>query len=687
MAADITYTKTTRGQSAFVKKLPDSVGQVLVAIEGGLTEEQILAKLHNVSESAFREAMTWLLEGGFVRIVDSEPFVISQPSPITGDAIQVQEISIDEFDALSNAVVANEKSEGKTVGADDVFNIFAQAATNKPTNVKKKSKAEKEKARREAIETTKRITAAKAEEKARLSAETEAQKQAEVMAKKERWAKLKAEAEKKAAADKRLLTEASALARTEERERIQSAEKAHTERLVQLKAEAKAQAELEAELTAIATVKKQIKLQRLAKEVCSKMRLKQGVLSLFAAIKSLIIFGFVGLCLLIAAAHVINLNRLANPIEKTASQKLQDDVNVAAVYIRLFPKPHLLLKKVSISSVNYAEKIRIYPNLTNLKNKFVNVFDKSDSTPYEFTSLNIEGLTIKQKELVHVRSWARAIANNQPFIFHRLVVEDLSLKMNGLSLPLLQADISLSQTDAFKSAVFYTKEKNFNLIVHDVNGDYLIDIDATNWRPPLSPPLSLTSLNATGVVKNNDLTFSSITGRLYGGTFSAKLQTNLSSPRLATKGSFKLNGVVLNSFADDTRINAIVTGDLDSRGSFSFNINQFTNTINSAIVDASFGVKGGVLHKIDIAEAMRSKNINGSTNFTTLTGKLLLKNNRYQLTDLHLQDNQLQVYGQATISADQQVSATVSSVIAIQNNPISTDLVIEGSINSLRLIQ
>ena len=41
MVANITYTKTTRGQRAFIKGLPDAAGQVLMVIDGDLTEEEI----------------------------------------------------------------------------------------------------------------------------------------------------------------------------------------------------------------------------------------------------------------------------------------------------------------------------------------------------------------------------------------------------------------------------------------------------------------------------------------------------------------------------------------------------------------------------------------------------------------------------------------------------------------------
>ena len=83
---------------------------------------------------------------------------------------------------------------------------------------------------------------------------------------------------------------------------------------------------------------------------------------------------------------------------------------------------------------------------------------------------------------------------------------------------------------------------------------------------------------------------------------------------------------------------------------------------------------------------MRTQHISGTTSFVTLTGTASLNNSRLELNNLILQNKQLQAYGKATVSSDQQVSASVASTIAIQNNPISANLMIAGPINALRLI-
>jgi hypothetical protein len=643
MVANITYTKTTRGEQALIKELPEAVGQVLTIMNGDLTEEELLAKLQHLSDSAFRDAMTWLLEGGFIKLTDTEPFSFTQPDAAALSAIQVQEISIDEFDATTNAI-----------------------------------ETDKEKTRLKAIERAKQISAAKAKEIAKLNAETEVKKKTEVIAKKEEWARIKTEAENKAEA--------------QEKQRSEAEEKMKAAKWVQLKAEAKEKAEVEAKQQAIIKAAEQIKRQRLANKARSKNLIKQWLVKLFNGIKVLFFAVFFGLCLLVIVAHFVNIPVVANQLEKIGSERIQNNINIQSAHVWLFPRPHLLLKNISITDATHiqtnihAKKVRIYPNVTNLKEKIIGLFTTPNKDPYKIQLVQIESLGIAQKDLSHLLTWGKLLSDSQEYSLHQLAFEDLSLQITGLTLPPLYIDVFLNSTNTLRLATIHTIEKDFNLIINGINGDYLMDVDANNWRAPFSPFPAFTQLNATGVIKNDELTFSSIAAQLYGGNLTAKLSTNLISPKLVSTGSFKLDGLMMNKLANGLKFDPAVTGTLTSRGDFSVDIDQTSNKIHLYRLDATFNVQNGVIKKIDIVEAMRTKNINGSTNFSKLTGNVSMRNQNYQFNQLFLQDNQLQAHGQVDISANQQVSASISSSIALQDNPIDADLIIEGPITALKLI-
>lgn len=659
MASDFTYTKTVRGGRALITELPDVAGQVLGIINGHLTEQQILAKLDNVNNTAFLDAMTWLLEGGFIKLIDTESFASSTSNIMRTSAIQVDEISIDEFDALAGGVINNQNDWEKVA----------------EESIQTELRARKEKDRLETIETAKRIKAAKSEEIARLNAETEIQKKAEVIAKKKEWARIKTQTD---TSSKKTKNPASKISQKEK----------ELDAWTQLKIAAKAKAEEDKKLAAIAETAEEIKRQRLANKTWQKSRFRQGILFLFGGIKTMVKFIVVVLCLTVLGAHYVNIPMLASSIEESLLEKTQQKVNIQSAHIWLFPKPHLLLKAVDLadSSTTNVQKVRVYPDLKHLKNKLISLLAIPDKTPYLIHSIKVEGLSMTQSDFFHVTNWQKAISNSQDYVIQHLVFEDINLDMQGLSLPTLQANINLNTANKVKQATLYTKDKKVNLVITAVNTNYLVKIDAVNWQVPLAPFPTFRTLQGNGAINNGLLTFPNLTGQLYDGRINANVETNLVSSALATKGSFTIDKMLIDKMENDLNLNSIINGSLSSKGTFSFAMNHAKQTTNRLKLNATFNVNNGTLKTIDITEAMRTQHINGTTPFITLAGTASLIDNRLQLNKLTLQAKQLQAFGQATISADQQVSASVSYTIAIQNNPISANLMIAGPINALRLI-
>ena len=688
MTADITYTKTNRGERAFIKQLPDAVGQVLTVMVANSTEEEIFAKLQDVNLQAFKNAMTWLLEGGFIKLMDAKSF--SNPNTIAPilDAIQVHEISIDEFTNSVTPTKEEEVEQAKTIENKEkleaISNTLKEAkkktAEREVAKLKAETDAKKEQERLQAIEDAKLAIANKAKEASLLKVEAEAKARAEIDAKKEEWARLKTEAKEKAEAESRRKANIEA----QKKEKTKAEEKIKAKRWAQLKQEAKEKAEEKTRLQKLAKAEAEVRQQRKVSNARSKSRIKNWFASLLQAIKSLFVFTAAVLCILLIAAHFINIPMLVSPLEKIVSSHIQEPVKVQSVHVWLYPKPHLLLKDLTIddSPAITAQKLRIYPDYINLKKKFYDHL----TAPYVIQSLQVEGLAMAQEDLAHINTWAKAPSEQSQYQINKIVFKNTALHLNSAQLPLLDGEALLDTTGVLTQASLQSAKKDFRLNAQHLNGNYLIDINANNWQAPFYPRPIFTKLDATGVIKNSVLTLSSITGSFSGGKLTGTLETNLASPTFASKGDFNLSDYVIKDASNDLELNKTVTGVLNSRGYFSFGFDHELNTIKNTNLNAAFTVRNGELKRVDIAEAMRNHNLNGSTSFTKLTGNLSLNNKRYQLTKLSLQDNQLQATGQVSLSADKQVSATLSSNIAMPNNEISANLTIKGPLTALKLI-
>ncbi|MGJ8620616.1 MAG: hypothetical protein ACSHWN_09805, partial [Methylophilaceae bacterium] len=586
------------------------------------------------------------------------------------------------------------------------------------------AKAEKEAREKEEAEAKAKAVAA---ENARKEAEAKrkAEEKAEAKAKKEEKTKRKAEekaaAEEKARLEKEEKEKQAAIAKAEkevrDKEEAKAKEKSHQESLEKARiealdrAEARAVAELEAEkrvlekaaakeqarleslakkeeraqLKAELKAKAQIKRQKLMKNLLTFMPSKRWLTSIFNSIKPISIFALGVLLLLIIAAQFINMRILINPIEKIAKKNIQDEVNIKSVNISLFPSPHFLLGDITIadSKTINAKKIRIYPDLMNLKDKLLH----HSNTPYAIETVDLEGFNIAQKDIPRIVSWAGASSRNQQLRIKKLTLSKLSINLNVIQLPYFDGEVTLDDAGLLQQATFSNEKKNLNLSIEDINNQYLLNIEGIRWRSPIAPHPILTKLNAKGSISNDVLLLTSINSDLYNGSLSAQLEMQLNSPKLSTSGTFDINSLYIGDMAKELQLDSPVDGKLNMSGQYAFTINKPLNTIEMTELDTNFQIKNGQLRKVNIAEAMRSGNLSGVTDFSSLSGKINLNNQRYNLNNLLLKDNQLQASGRVSISADQHVTGDISSSITLKRNTIRSRLIIEGTVTALRLKQ
>ncbi len=774
MDAYTSYTKTARGLRALVKKLPHDAGLVLSAIDKNLTAEEINAKIGNIDETDLEFAITWLLEGGFIKSIKIDPFPNSMWNVSSNNAIEVDEIDIAQFTVSEKPPVINKTKEELAAEAikqaefeakkkilekaDEEARLRAEAAlkaktdseaetiSNKEALAKKvaeenarlqreareKAEAEakakaaaEEKARLEKAEKEKQAAIEKAEREAREKAEAEAKAKAaaEENARKEAEAKRKAEekaaAKEQARLEKEEKAKQKALEKTEKEEhakeeaaikeqaKLELAEKARLKALdeaelravaqiaAEKKALEKAAVKEQARLEALAVkeekaltkahkiAKKQIKREKLVKNIRRNIPGKQWLINIANNIKPISMFAIAVVLLLIIAAQFINMSILINPIEKIAKNTIQDNVNIHAINISLFPKPHLLLKDITVAdrkTIN-AKKIRIYPNLLNLKDKLFNIA----KGPYEIQTIEIEGFNIAQKDIERVVSWSGASSRNQELKIKTITVSDLLINLNVLQLPLFNGSINLDEAGLLKNAEFSSEKKNLKIVINKTVNDYILDIEGVRWRAPMSPYPIFTKIIGKGVIHNNVLSLNGINSDLYNGSLNTTLEMDFNNPKLASKGDFKIDSLYVGDMAKELQLDTQFDGKLNIEGKYAFEINQTSNSATFTDFDARFEVKRGQLRKVDLAEAMRSGNLSGSTEFKTLTGLVSFHNERYQFRNLNLKDNQLSATGQLSLTTDDHVDGVISTSIAVKSKTIRSRLLIDGPITALKL--
>jgi hypothetical protein len=764
------YTKTGRGTRALIKKLPPNAGQVLSVMSSNVSAEEIFSKLKKVNERDFELAITWLLEGGFIKTVVKEAFSNSIWAIPSQGSIEVSEISLDEFNLMrespesnkkqsdSNLVVlseararaeaeARERSEAQTKAeAETKITIAPKPETSTKEKIEALAKADAE-ARERAEAQAKAEAETKAKAEAKLREEAEAKTRAEAMAKEKAEAKerARAEAEAKAAAEAAAKAaakeEAKALARAEAREKAEAKERARAEAEAKAKEEEEAKARAKAEAVALAeaeakaradalakaeaeakakaealaraearakrnaankakiakfkkTVLHQLqtlaviakdKLQFLSKKILKvkvKKTSKKFLPYLFGIVKTVLFYSFALLILIAIAAQFINMKMFVKPLEKLVAENIQEPVKINGVYASIFPSPHLLLKNISVGNTSAVgmQAIKIYPELSSLKDKLNNTSDK----PYEIKSIEIDGLSLTQKDLSRPGAWVSTSVTHNQLKIKQITLENTSIHLEGIEVPNFNGDILLDSSGRLSNASLVTSDKSLTINIEHPSNKYEIVIKAQNWRSPMPPNLIFSELSTNGTIENNTLTLSPIKGALYEGDLKANLVVDLAAS-WAVRGDFEVNSINLTDMALELKLNSAIDGTLNTNANFTFNINRSTNVIESSIVNGHFKIKNGFIRKVDLIEAMRSNNLGGSTHFTEFSGDFLLSDQNYQFRNLALQDNQLQATGTFNISPQKTVAGDIYSKILLKSNPIKSRLIITGTVDNLTL--
>ena len=367
---------------------------------------------------------------------------------------------------------------------------------------------------------------------------------------------------------------------------------------------------------------------------------------------------------------------LVGPIEKLVSENINEPVTINKVYASLWPKPHLVLDGVAIGGLAdiKVETIRVLPVLST-------IFNDVKTLRY----IELSGLTIGQDNLHRPLQWMGVTNKRSKLKFDQVFLEKTSVSLHGLELPPFDGDIKLASNGELQSATFNTSNRSAVIQVTPKNKTYMIDLIADDWQSPIGAPVIFGELQATGVIDHDQLNFTQIKGRLYGGNIKATMVVDWSNQWSAT-GTFKLSEVELEELMPIFTGEASLIGPLTSTATFTLQSKEFATMLDAPEINASFSVDGGAINGIDLVRAIRASNknsaIGGSTRFNKFSGKLLLKDGHYQYRQLTLKAGKLTAFGEADVQANQNLSGAIDVNLAMQSRQLQSRLNLSGKLGS-----
>jgi AsmA-like protein len=544
---------------------------------------------------------------------------------------------------------------------------------------------EAERVRQEAAATAMR----EAEEKARIVAEVKAHEEAARILRRKTEAEVKArlEIEEKARiatereAGEKARKEAAAIARREAEDRARTAAdlKARNDAEEAIrktaeaaeKARAKEATRLESEARAL--IKAEEKAARRAER--EPINISRWVCGTIGIARKVLISLSVTILVLLLLLQLINLGMLvsplAGPVEKLLSESINEPVTIKKVYASLWPKPHLVLDGIAIGGAAdiKIETIHVLPSLTTL-------FDDSKTLSY----IKVSGLNIDQDNFHRPTQWFAAASKHGKLKFDRILLEKTEVMLHGLELPVFDGELDFNANRELKNASLITNNHKTIIRVTPRNGAFIIDLAAEEWQLPMGAPVMFDELHATGLIENNQLNFSQIKGRLYGGNLKASTIINWTN-RWEASGNFKLSEVDLEKLLPVFTGSAPLSGPITSSAAFSAKAEEFSKLFDNPAVSANFSIDVGSINTIDLGRAIRVNDGNaagGSTRFNTLTGKLSLQDGNYKFRQLTLKAGQLNAAGEVDIQANQDISGPIDITLSAKSRQLQSHLTLSG---------
>jgi len=514
------------------------------------------------------------------------------------------------------------------------------------------------------------IAKAKAEEEAHLQAEAERQAKAEA----EEKARVEAERIAQVEAAEQKLREAERLAREEERVRREAEEKARLEAEKTAREEAKHLAKEEK------AVKAKLKAEEKARARALRGPNMLNKLSFNKLLKPILIAIPVVLILVVGLIHVMNLSMLIEPIEKLATDSLGEPVKVQEVRASLFPQPHLILTNVAVGS-NGDVKIGSVNMVSSVSMLFNDV--------KAIKSLDINDVILTPADFGRQAQWINNAEKSGKLKIEKITLKQISFKVSDLEPEAFSGKVALTASGELDNVELVNAGGNLTLLLTPQNGSAEVTLTASDWQPPLFKTLAFDEVTATGVISQNQLNFSQIEAKTFGGIIKAQGELSWNG-RLSASGNFELIKMTLPRALSAYDSSASIDGTLNATGVFTSNANQVSELAQATEVDANFEVLAGKVNGIALSHTLvagpaSKPSLDADfTRFDTLTGNLQFKDSQFKYKQFALKTEQFRARGNFNIESDKTVSGKVSAELTSTSQRRQGSFTISGQLADVK---
>jgi uncharacterized protein involved in outer membrane biogenesis len=386
---------------------------------------------------------------------------------------------------------------------------------------------------------------------------------------------------------------------------------------------------------------------------------------------------------LIAIALVLpfffTFNNYIPRIEKAITNKLEEPVSIKSIRFSLFPRPHLTADGITVGSKEdfVLSKVVLVPDIFSLLKPSIVIKSIEIDSPI-ITKRAFDKISELSKNSVPTAS--------QPLVrIESIRFDNAMIKYSNVNFGPFDARINLDSKGKIVNASIRTLDGALNISIQPDQSRYLINASAKKWTLPMGPQLVLDELVIIGIATSNDVKFSDMSTKLYGGSASGKVTFSwLKGYKL--NGNLDINQVETQKIASMISSKTHVSGKLNAEPVFSASGDSPSQLMNGLKLETPFKVQNGVLYGVDIQKAatslIKKGSTGGETHFDQLSGQLNITNSSYSFKQLKISSGTLAVDGNVNISAKKELSGRVNAQIAAIGMSTKVPLNITGTLDA-----
>jgi uncharacterized protein involved in outer membrane biogenesis len=396
--------------------------------------------------------------------------------------------------------------------------------------------------------------------------------------------------------------------------------------------------------------------------------------------KRLILAFAVLIALLAAVPLLVSLDDYRPQLEKMVSEKLKEPVSFKKLRLVGLPLPHVSVEGIEVGKASDLTigEVSVTPDLLSLL-----------TSTKVIRSIDIEGLVITQRALDMMPEWAKPDPKAEPATFKVLVqaisLKNTTLKLQRTSFGPFDALVTIDANGTPKRADITARDGKFKAALTPAGDKFNVEVNARDWRLPAGPPILFESLQVTGVATPNDVDFSNIQAKLYGGSITGKMALAWQKG-LQLKGNFAVSDVELRDLVPLFTPKSRLSGRLTAKPVFSANAPKPEQLANVMKLETPFDIRNGVLQGVDIQEAAVNpsrRGGGGETRFDTLSGHFAQDRGTQRVTGLKVASGSLSADGNLTIAPDKSLSGRVNARVNVVGQAgVSVPLNISGMLGS-----